>query len=437
VFVVRLPAGAGAPVPQIAFDAEVVDPREAPKLALQAELADRDGDRLDDVTLRLTIDGEGGTPPATARLAFFDRPAGPSRDDDEPEASLHALAGLAATRATKGKDPAGALGLVSQVRALYRAACAEGGAPRITKIHGASAVSCGPSKALEAAGVVEVRALAARGETLRAFAAAEAAQAPPATKTKDKTTELQKALAEAAPPLQATGVRVLHAPVDRANDQRPEWGPLAFEPSGKLLVRHGTSVVRFDPATGDEQPADAPPWKDEVVSPDGKTRWLEAYHACEGVALHATLAQTADGDIADVVLPVAPRLGKACSGARGEPSLTVPIAWSARGLEALVAGQPVLVKSDPRDPPEASLLPAFLDEVAPAGSPRSPGKSAIAIGTSTGVLVRGGAARPSVWALVKSPDLEPYAELRHCTAADDGTKVACVRRTSAIVVSLP
>ena len=36
--------------------------------------------------------------------------------------------------------------------------CLEGGAPRITKIHGGSSVACGSMKALEDAGIAEVRA---------------------------------------------------------------------------------------------------------------------------------------------------------------------------------------------------------------------------------------------------------------------------------------
>src|SRR5690606_20464058 len=122
---------------------------------------------------------------------------------------------------------------------------------------------------------------------------------------------------------------------------------LSFEPGGKLLVRNGKSVVRVDPETGDEEATDVPPWKDEVVSPDGKSRWIEAYHACEGVALRATFAPTGDGDMSDVLLPIPPRLGKSCGGGRGEAAQTIPIAWGARGLEAVVAGQPVLIKHEP------------------------------------------------------------------------------------------
>lgn len=431
--VVRL----GAPVPAVAFDAIVADPREAPKLSIDVDAADRDKDGIDDVVLRIAIEGGAGPeaagPKLGAKLAFFDRPAGPSRDPDEPEASLRAIAAQASARAGKAKDAASVPPLVQQMRALYRAMCLEGGAPRITKIHGGSSVSCGTSKPLEDAGLAEVRAWVTQRDALRAFAAAETVQLAPATKTAAKTTEIQKLLAEVAPVTEATSVRILAAPVDAPHGGAPEWGPLAFEHSGKLLVRHGRGVMRVDPETGEGEPADMVPWKDEVLSPDGKSRWLEAYHACEGVALRATFAPTAEGEMVDVVLPIAPRLGKTCSSGRGEPAPAVPIAWGPRGLEAIVAGQPVLIKTDP---PEASALPAFTDEVPPPGSPRSHGTKTLALAMPGGILVRGRPA-PERWSMVRSPDLEPYADVRRCTIDDSGSRIACVRRRSAVLVTLP
>ncbi|MBX3223096.1 MAG: hypothetical protein KF795_21465 [Labilithrix sp.] len=433
IVVVRL----GAPAPAVAFDAIVADPREAPKLTVDVDAADRDKDGIDDVVLRVAIEGGAGPeaqgPKVGARLAFFDRPAGPSRDPEEPEASLRAVAAQAAARAAKAKDAASVPALVQQMRALYRAMCLEGGAPRITKIHGGSAASCGSSKPLEDAGVAEVRAWVTQGDALRAFAAAEVAQLAPATKTAARSAELQKLLAEVAPALEARNVRILTAPVDFAQGSGPEWGPLAFEHSGKLLVRHGKSVMRVDPETGEGEPADMVAWKDEVLSPDGKSRWLEAYHACEGVALRATFAPTGDGEMVDVVLPVPPRLGKSCSGGRGEPAPAVPIAWGPRGLEAIVAGQPLLITTEP---PQASALTSFTDEIPPPGSPRSHGTKTLALARPTGILVRGRTS-PDRWSMVRSSDLEPYADVRRCTIDDTGAHLACVRRRSAVVVTLP
>lgn len=432
VFVVRL-----ARAPAVAFDVAVLDPPGAPKLIVDVDGDDRDRDGIDDVTLRLTV--EGGSPPfepgpkLTAKVAFFDRSAGPSRDPDEPEASLKAIAAQAASRAGKPRDAATVPVLVQQMRMLYRAMCAEGGAPRLVKPRSANgnapgAVSCGASRPLEDAGVAEVRAFVTQGDALRAVASSRIAQLPPATRTAARTTELASLLAQVAPFVQAQSSRMIGITVPTSRSPHPEWGSLAFEPSGKLLVRGPSQVSRVDPDTGEAADAEMPSWPNQVLSPDGKSRWLEAYHACEGVALRATFAPTgADGDMRDVLLPIAPPLGSRCAGGRGEAAATIPIAWGSRGLEALVAGQPLLVRPEASS---AAVMAAPLGEMPPFGSPRSAGGRAMAIATPQGVLVRTTKA-----ARYKAPELEPYAELQQCTTNDDASRIACVKRGGRVVVA--
>ncbi len=449
IVVVRLTG----PMPAVSFDALVLDPTQAPKLNVDIDAADRDKDGIDDAVLRLTIEGEARPktekdPAAgnlSAKLIFFDRPAGPSRDPEEPEASLKAIASQATSRAAKAKEAPNVPALVAQMRALYRAMCIEGGAPRVTNIHGGSAPSCGTSKALEDAGVAEVRAWSTQGDALRAFVAAESAQVAPATKTAAKTAELSKILNDAAPSIEVKGVRTLPVATDvpRGSDgigfgslagsgSAIEWGPLAFEYTGKLIVRHGKTVSRVDPDSGESEPADMI-WKDDVVSPDGKRRWHDAYHACEGVALQASFAPIGEGEMTDVPLPIAPRLGKSCgSGGRGETVSATPIAWGPRGLEAIVAGHAVLIKDG--TPQQATLLPAFLDETPPPGSPRSHNAKNIVFMTPFGLIVRGKSG--DKWNMVRSPDLEPYADVKKCTISDDASKIACVRRGKVLLVSL-
>jgi len=416
IAVVRL-----SPSPAIAFDATLVDPANAPKLDVNLEAVDRDRDGLDDVVLRVASEK------LEAKLAFFDRPAGPSRDPEEPEASLKPIALQALQKAAKAKEAAGVPALVHDLRALYRAMCLEGGAPRITKIHGGSAASCGATRALEDAAVAEVRAYVAQGDALRAFAAAAVAQLPPATKTAASTAQLQKLLGEVAPVLNAS-VRTSGVVPEPSKGRHPEWGPLFFEPGGKLMVRRGKSVSRVDPETGEGEVADAPPWRTEVVSPDGKSRFLEAYHACEGVGLHATFAPTDDGDMTEVLIPIAPRLGKTCAG-RGEPAPIVPLSWGEHGLEAIVAGQLVAFEGG-----KARLATTFGVDVPPPGSARSVGGKAAVVPVDAGLLLQG---RTPGWMLVKSPDLEPYGELRSCVVTDDASRVACVRRGKIVIATLP
>jgi hypothetical protein len=277
-----------------------------------------------------------------------------------------------------------------------------------------------------------VRALALQGDALRAAAAAERAQAAPATKTAAKTGDVAQALGQVAPYATVSSTRMLQVRVSSRRAVHPEWGPLAFEASGKLLVRTDAKVVRVDPESGEQEDTDVTPWPTQVLSPDGKIRWLEAYHACEGVALRATFVPMgAEADISDVLLPIAPALGARCAGARGEAAVVVPIAWGARGLEALVAGQPLLVQPEAA---RATSLAALLDEVPPMGSPRSPGAKALAVPTSQGVLVRAQKARR-----YKLPELEPYDDVKQCAVTDDARLLACTRqgRVFTSVLELP
>jgi hypothetical protein len=420
LYVVRLGSAIG-----IAFDAIVTDPPLAPKLGIEATAEDRDKDGNDDTVLAVTLEAEG-KPKVSAKLAFFDRPAGPSRDPEEPAASLDALAKQIAKQAAKSKEAANVPPMVEQMRALYRAVCRDGGAPRIEKVHGGSAPSCGTSKALEDAGVAAVRAYVTLGDALHAFNAADVASVAPATRTAARISEMHKMLADVAPPLDARSSRSLNVLVDAPRGQHPEWGALAFESPQKLLVRHGEKVARVDLASWEQEDTDIPAWPSRVVSPDGKMRWLEAYHACEGVALRATFAPVADGDVHDVVLPIVPRLGAKCSGGRGEASSAVPVAWTARGLEAIVAGEPVAIRLDA---PTATALATFGDEPPPRGSPRSPGGKSIAIATPQGLLVKA----PDKTTLRRAPDLMPYASLRQCTTTDDGAIVTCQKSGHVVV----
>lgn len=418
--VVRLAAA-----PSTAWSVNVVDPPSAPRLSLEVDGADRDKDGIDDVAVRVTLDD--GSAKASAKLAFFDRPAGASRDPDEPEASLRAIAQQATARAGRVKDAPAVPALVAQVRALYRAMCDEGGAPRLLKRGGAGgAVSCGTSSALEDAGVADVRSAVITGDALRAGLASLVAQASPAKRTPARTSELGQLLGQVAPIVSARSARVLTptSGVDVTRARHPEWGPLTFDGAGRVLVRGGGRVVAIDPASGEEQASEVPPWPSQVVSPDGHSRFLEAYHACDGVAVRATFSPMggSDGDVREVVVPVAPPLGSRCAGSRSDPVAALPLAWGPRGLEAIVAGQLVLFKEREN---VASVLPAALDQGGPPGAPRSTGGAVVAFALPSGVLVKG----PNGKAVrVTATELEPYAELRQCVASEDGTRVACVRQ---------
>ncbi len=418
--------------PRVHFSALVIDPPGAPRLTFVFDASDADNDGLDDVLLRVAIDGGDAPfeplPREEATLRWFDRPAGMSRDPDGPDGSLRLIAANLSVRAAKVKEAPQVLARARAVRVLWGALCGDGHEPRLIHLFGGSPLTCGPSRALEEAGLAEVRAHAALGDALGAVTALERAQLPPATKTAARTKDAENWIGQLAPVAQATQVRAIAAVPQSTRTTTPAWGALSFEPTGKLLVRTAAGVVRVDVEHGDESDAsDVQAWTSSVVSPDGAQRFLEAYDACDGVSLHASLVTLDGGDSTDVALPIGPRLGARCTTAKGSPASVIPLAWGAGGLETIIVGEPLLIAQG-----HASLAHAPLGQPTPRGSARSPDGKTFAYATSLGVLAQG----TSKARLLKAADLDgTYAEQRDCTVSDDGAHVACVRAGRAWVAT--
>lgn len=410
---------------RLRFAATIADPPGAASLSVDAAVADRDGDGREDLALRVAL--EGGGPPLEpgprvwATFAWLDRPAGLSRDQATTEASFASLASQAASRASRAKEAPAVPGYVAQARALWRAVCADGGSPRLVPVAGTGAIACASARPLEELGLAEVRALATLGDPLRAALALDRNERAPAARTPSRLADAQRWIEKLAPASNARLVRAIAAVPLGPHGREPAWGDLAFEGSGKLLVRTRAGMVRVDPDQGDEAGAETAAWPTRVVSPDGAARWIEAYDPCDGTPLRATFELGSGQDARDLALPVPAPLGGRCAGSRGAPVHAVPIAWGPSGLEALVEGSLVLVSPDLV---RASPLATFLDQPWAAGSPRSPDDKALVVPTIAGLLVRGqGRAR-----LLRAPELDgTYGDQRDCVVSNDMTHVGCVR----------
>jgi hypothetical protein len=423
--------GAG-PEAKVRLAVSIADPAGAASLSVDGDAVDRDGDGLEDLALRITIEGGGAPvepgPRVGAVLAWFDRRAGLSRDPAKTESSFASLAAAAAARAVRAKEAPGVPSYVAQMRALWRAMCADGGSPRVVGVVGTGPITCGAARALEDAGIAEVRAYVTTGDSLRAALALDRAQRPPASRTASRTTDAQRWIAQVAPVSTAQAVRALAAVPVVEGGREPAWGSLAFEPGGKLLVRTRAGVVRVDPDAGDEASAGGvPAWKPAVISLDGTMRWIETYDPCDGLPLRATFAPTGGDELRDVALPVAPPLGNRCAGSRGALARALPIAWGPAGIEAIVEGEPLLVSADLA---HASPLAAFLGQPATPGAPRSPDGNTMVVSTGAGLLVR----TATRTRLLRAPELDAtYGEQRDCAVSNDATHVACVRGAKAWV----
>jgi hypothetical protein len=415
----------GGAEPKALLAIAIADPAGSQSLWVDADTADRDGDGLEDVALRVTVEGGGAPlepgPRVAMTFVWLDRQAGLSRDVATTDSAFASLAATASARAARSKDAPNVPGFVAQVRALWRSACADGGAPRVTGVLGTGAITCAAGRALEELGLAEVRAYVTMGDSLRAALSFDRAERPPAARTGSRASEAERWLAQLAPVMTARSLRAIAAVPVTATGHAPAWGSLAFESSGKLLVRTRAGIVRVDPDAGDESAADGvADWKTALISPDGAARWIETYDPCDGLPIHASFASTNGDDLHDVALPVAPPLGDRCMGSRGAPARVLPLAWGPGGIEAIVEGEPVLVSPDLV---RSSPLAASLGQPVNAGAPRSPDGKVLVVATGAGLLVQNATRRH----LYRAPQLEStYGEQRDCAVSNDGTHVACV-----------
>jgi hypothetical protein len=425
--------------PPLRLELLLRDPPQGEHLGLELDASDSDADGRDDLMARISI--EGAPPPfetgprQSADLRWLDRPTGLSREPDEPEASLRRAATALLASASKKADAALVPAGVRQLTRLYAWLCSDSGSPMINASSGG--IRCGVSRALEDAGASEVRAELARGDVQRAMSAFEQMGWRPATSTAKLRSDLEKALLKAAPVRAPSVTRVFHTVPDLDTSGAPAWGPLTFTPTGVLLVRTAGGLFTVDVQTGSEGGAQGiPSWPGAVVGPDGTVRWLGLYDPCDGTWLRARFGPSSSPPFVvpppgepppgmrDLPVPVPPPVPSRCTP--GAPPLrlgAVPVDWGGAGLEAWVAGEPVLVSPDLA---QAQPLSGWLQEPAHAGSPRSPDSRAMVFGTKLGALVR----TPQGFQLWRPADLEgayAYADLRACTIADGARAVACVR----------
>jgi len=410
------------------------EPAVGERLIVELDGSDVDGDQRDDLVARISV--EGAPPPfeqgprVSADLRWLDRPTGLSRDPDEPEASLRKDAAAELARATKKADAPQVTAGVRQIVRLYAWLCSDVGDPLVMMSGGG--IRCGPSRALEDAASASDRAALTLGDVPRAIAAYERMGWRPVTTTKQRRAELEKALLKAAPAKIPSVTKVFATVPDLDASGAPAWGPLTFTPGGDLLVSTKTGLATVNVATGVEGAAQGiPSWPAAVTNLDGSVRWTSLSDSCDGIALHIRL-----GESNDLPVPIVPPLPSRCfPGAPAVRLDTVPVAWGPLGLEAWMAGNPILVSPDLTQAKPLSEVGA-LGQPVHAGSPRSPDGRSIVVGTKLGALVRA----VKSWQLWRPADLEgayAYADLRGCTISNDARSVACVRDGRLVGMSAP
>lgn len=420
-----------APTPSIRWAARVAEPPAGFGLTIEVEAVDVDGDGIDDPTFVLGLEGGGapfeGGDRLQARLPYWDRPAGLSRDRKYPELSFQTIVAGATMRAAKKGTAAQVAGLVKRFRILHAAICNEAGAPWL-EVGGERGVVCAASKALEDATLAEVKAALLLNEPLVANAARERL-GPPAAKTSKTRTEIDRLLESALPAVWGTArdiKSIAHTPSKGA----PAWGALAFDKSGNLLVRTATDVVRVDTKTFDEKAIDDTPWPWEVTFPDKDARLAAVVDPCDAPYFAARVAghDVPTGSTL-LPLPMIPAMSTGRCGGGTTSVSAVPVAWGAQGLYTLVAREPVIVPANVASRP-SGVLPgpaAAVDGAYVQGSPRSPSGGFLVVPTRWGLVRRDDSSGSAAYVRVKELEGLYATALRECTIADGGAKLACVR----------
>ena len=400
--------------PELGLEIRLGSPAEGETLAVAFDGRDRDGDGRGDVTATITLSGAPRPCPAgeaRATIAFFDRPAGLSRNPSEPETSLKALAAGIVADGRRRTTAAHVATSAPAARRLYGLLCEEGGKPAITT--SAGAVRCGDTRLAEDATMAEVEAALNLGDPF----AAEAALARVEGRRKDSTRSWPGRSPRFAGKLvRATAAAPLVEPA-------PAFGPIAFNTSGDVLIRTQDRVIRVDRTSFEETPVDAAfKWPVRLEAPPDAPLWTLAgiEERCDAPTLIARFE--AGGEPTEVPLPI-PTPAR-CSGTEHVPAAF--LGESPQGELVAVRGEVIAVPREaPPRPTLADALGLAPGAVPPLGAPRSLNGSVIALTTARGVLVatlkgQGRAAAAKVWT---SPALDGASA---CVPNNAGDRIACV-----------
>ncbi|HMJ16275.1 MAG TPA: hypothetical protein VK524_32905, partial [Polyangiaceae bacterium] len=373
-------------------------------LKLEVSSHDSDSDGRDDVSVNVSVQGPGSDKPATARLAWLDRAAGPSRDASEPSRSLAAAASVEATR-SRGKTTSRTTPvMVANLRRLYASLCAESGTPRIFDEDG-EPLKCGNLQSF-----VDRTALAELGSALTRKTFIEAL----GVFTRDgwyhgrvssaQRKALEKDLAKLVPNVEIASAATLETrPVPRVSVVR--YSPLRFEATGHLLIQSPNGLVRASPDGSEAQEGStAASWPLEVSSADG-TRWTGLTYACD----RSEVLLNVSGDPQRATGLLSPRPGTCKGGA--VPRVPAPAVLEFRGQtpSAIVAGKLI-----------GSLGEAGAEL---PGSPRSPDGRYVVVPSALGLLVLQGE-RAELWRIQDASWSNSGAS--DCVIANDGQRAACI-----------
>jgi hypothetical protein len=413
VAIFRMMSGAA---PELGLELHAGAAAEGETIAVSLDGRDRDADGRGDLTVTVTLTGAPhplpGGASAAATLAFFDRPAGLSRDPSEPETSLRGVAASLAADARKRTTASHVRAAAGAAARLYALLCDDARKPIVTT--SAGPVRCGDVRLVEEAAVAETEAALNLGDPFAAMSAL--------ARVEPRRKDLDGLLAKSIPSVAGKLVRTTAATPDV--QPPPAFGPVAILPGGDILVRTRDRVIKVDHVSFEEARVDAALlWPSQLASPTNPPAWTLASveERCDAPTLLARFGASAAEPI-QVPFPI-------LAGPRCTEAARVPLdllGTTQQGALLAIRGELVVVPAEA--PPRPVLTDAFV--AAPSasvelGAARSPNGRVVAVSTVRGVLVAtvegaGRAAKAKLWT---TPAVDSASA---CVPNDTADRIACV-----------
>ncbi len=436
------PAAGGSSLPELRFEVRLLPPPAQEELSVTIDGSDVDADGRDDVTLGFTLSGAlpsfSAARPTSAKLRFFDRPAGLSRDPSEPSLSLRAAASSLVAEASKKKPAFNVRDGARAIQRLHRHLCEDAGGALLST--SAGGIRCADAKAIEDATYAEAVSAIQQGNVALALDGALRLDVVTDDKSQRRK-DLAKQLAKVLPSAAMKEPRRLQAVPDSGDPASAAQSPLAFENAGNLLIRTSSGVIRAAAEDLRETPApELAPWSstlDAEPRPDAAKATLRAVISrCEEPLLIAEVGSASDNTLAPKTVPL-PLF--ASVNADGTPAArcenlpkvrATPIDHQGAVVTFAVGTVPIEIDTSGASP-EARLaaLPTSKSERR-LGSARSPDGSTTALPSARGLLVISSHGA-KLWTYPES------TKLSGCVPNNGGTRVACVNGTAALVFDTP
>ena len=386
-------------------------PASGEKLTFDVETSDRDGDSLDDILIKISLDRLGEV--VTVQLAWYERAAGPARDGTLPALDFATIVNDRYEAAIDREAP-GLANRAVAIRRLWTLLCAESGTATILDLDG-SPYRCNAGSSIQALQRLEIKGLLREKLPVQALSVFEREGWVGPGLSHEESHQSSGPIEDAMTRRNISGLIAMAArPV--AGDIMIRWSPLRYEGANSLLVRgrHGVTRVALPSGLEEDASPTVDPWPLAIRDAEG-TLARNIIFPCD-TPLLALLTSRKDSTLAQLPLRsepllLSPRPGQ-CVGLAtpGVPNVTT-FGWSASppGLRVGLVGTEALVALKPSGAPTPSGMPTAMP-------------------TKLGLLVTAGG-KSELW---QGPQLE--GDLTDCVAAPDASSVACLRDGRGIVV---